>query len=74
MPVRLKKLIGTILLVLLVAIYALLATIIAVANLAESSAWVHLLYFAVTGILWILPAMAIIWWMAQPPKKRSKNR
>ncbi len=74
MPVRLKKLIGTILLVLLVTIYALLATIIAVANLAESSAWVHLLYFAVTGILWILPAMAIIWWMAQPPKKARNKR
>lgn len=74
MPVRLKKLIGTILLVLLVMIYAVLATIIAVAHLAESSAWVHLLYFAVTGILWVLPAMAIIWWMAQPSKKHSPKQ
>ncbi|WP_343314367.1 DUF2842 domain-containing protein [Brucella sp. BE17] len=71
MPVRLKKLIGTVLLVLLVIVYALFATIIAVAHLAESSALVHLLYFFFTGILWVLPAMAIIWWMAQPQRKKQ---
>ena len=71
MPVRLKKLIGTFLLVALVIIYAVFATIIAVAHLAQSSAWVHLLYFFVTGILWVLPAMGIIWWMAQPPRKKQ---
>ncbi|MGU3398382.1 DUF2842 domain-containing protein [Brucellaceae bacterium D45D] len=70
MPVRLKKLIGTVLLVLLVIIYAIFATIIAVAHLAQSSALVHLLYFFFTGILWVLPAMGIIWWMAQPPRKK----
>lgn len=59
------------LLVSLVIIYAVFATIIAVAHLAESSAWVHLLYFFVTGILWVLPAMGIIWWMAQPPRKKQ---
>jgi len=71
MPVRLKKLIGTFLLVSLVIVYAVFATIIAVAHLAESSAWVHLLYFFATGILWVLPAMGIIWWMAQPPRKKQ---
>lgn len=59
------------LLVSLVIIYAVFATIIAVAHLAQSSAWVHLLYFFVTGILWVLPAMGIIWWMAQPPRKKQ---
>ncbi|MFK4823821.1 DUF2842 domain-containing protein [Paenochrobactrum sp. BZR 588] len=71
MPVRLKKLIGTFLLVSLVIIYALLATIIAVAHLGDASVWVHLLYFAITGLLWIVPAMGIIWWMAQPPRSRA---
>ncbi len=60
-------------LVALVIIYAVFATIIAVAHLAQSSAWVHLLYFFVTGILWVLPAMGIIWWMAQPPRKISTD-
>lgn len=70
MPVRLKKLIGTVLLVLLVIVYSILATLIAVAQLAESPAWVHLLYFAVGGLVWILPAMVIIKWMVTEPKPR----
>lgn len=71
MPVRLKKLIGTFLLVTLVIVYAILATIIAVAHLGNSPAWVHLIYFIASGLLWVLPAMAIIWWMAQPPRKKQ---
>ncbi|ASV85144.1 MULTISPECIES: DUF2842 domain-containing protein [Brucella/Ochrobactrum group] len=72
MPVRLKKLIGTFLLVALVIVYAVFATIIAVAQLGNSPAWVHLLYFFFTGILWVLPAMGIIWWMAQPPRPKRR--
>ena len=68
MPIRLKKLIGTFLLVALVVIYALLATMIAVAQLAESGPLVHFAYFLFTGLLWILPAMAIIKWMMVPPR------
>ena len=68
MPIRLKKLIGTFLLVALVTIYALLATMIAVAQLAESGPLVHFAYFLFTGLLWILPAMAIIKWMMLPPR------
>jgi len=66
MPLRLKKLIGTVLLVTLVLVYALVATIVAVAHLAESSWVVHLAYFFFTGLLWVLPAMGIIKWMAGP--------
>jgi hypothetical protein len=68
MPVRVKKLIGTFLLVLLVAAYAILATIIAVARLAESGPLVHLAYFFFTGLLWVLPAMLLIKWMTKPPR------
>lgn len=69
MPVRLRKFIGTILIVALVLLYALLANTIAVATLGESSWWVHLLYFSVTGLIWVLPAMLIIKWMAGPRQK-----
>jgi hypothetical protein len=68
MPVRLRKLIGTVLLVLLVIIYALVATIVAVAQLSESGPFVHLAFFLLSGLLWILPAMAIIKWMIKMPK------
>lgn len=68
MPVRLKKLIGTVLLIVLVIVYALVATLIAVAQLAESGPLAHFAFFLVSGILWILPAMAIIKWMLVQPK------
>lgn len=71
MPVRLKKLIGTILLVLLVIVYAIIATIVAVAQLAESGPLVHLAYFLFTGFLWVLPAMLLIKWMNTPPSKKA---
>ncbi|APH71839.1 DUF2842 domain-containing protein [Aquibium oceanicum] len=71
MPVRLKKFIGSILLVALVVIYALVATAVATARLAESSWVVHLAYFFFTGLLWVLPAMWIIKWMASAPKPRG---
>lgn len=69
MPIRLRKFIGTVLIIILVLVYALLATTIATATLAASPWWVHVLYFTLTGVLWILPAMLIIKWMAGPIRK-----
>ncbi len=73
MPVRIKKLIGTVVLIALVCVYAMAATLFAVSHLGESSAWVHLAYFFFTGFLWVLPAMLIIKWMATEPKRRIKG-
>jgi hypothetical protein len=69
MPIRLRKLIGTILIVVLVLLYALLANTIAVATLADAPSWAQFLYFLLTGLLWVLPAMLIIKWMAGPKAK-----
>jgi hypothetical protein len=65
MPVRLRKFIGMIVLVGLVVLYALVATAVATARLAESPWWIHLAYFLFTGVLWVVPAMFIIKWMAK---------
>ncbi len=63
-----RNIIGAIAMLVLIALYALLATAFAAANLGESSTWVHLAYFFFTGILWIVPAMFIIKWMVGSPK------
>ncbi|MBD8552989.1 DUF2842 domain-containing protein [Rhizobium sp. CFBP 8762] len=70
MPVRLRKLIGTLLILVLVIAYALIATTFASLLLGTSPWWVHLMYFFLTGLLWILPAMLIIRWMEKPVKPR----
>lgn len=66
MPIRLRKFIGSILLVALVIVYAILATIIAVAQFSESGPLVQFSFFLFSGLLWILPAMLLIKWMAGP--------
>ena len=68
MPLRLKKLIGTVLLIVLVIVYAIVATTVAVAQLSESGPVAHLAFFFLTGLLWILPAMGIIKWMMFGPR------
>lgn len=73
MPMRLKKLIGTVLLVVLVIVYAVLATIIAVAQLGQSHWLVHLAYFLFSGLLWVLPAMVLIKWMSTPSKREREQ-
>lgn len=70
MPMRLKKLIGSILLVALVIVYALAATAIAAGRLADSGPVIHLIFFLVSGILWVVPAMGIIRWLILEPRPK----
>lgn len=71
MSVRIKKLIGSLLIIVIAMLYALLATTIAAAKLADSSGWVHLIYFLFTGLFWVVPAMFIISWMTRPSKAKE---
>jgi ABC-type multidrug transport system permease subunit len=71
MPIRLKKLIGTVLLVLLVIVYAIVATLIAVAQFSQSGPMYHLVFFLVSGLLWVLPAMGIIRWLIIEPRPKA---
>ncbi|TIT24494.1 MAG: DUF2842 domain-containing protein [Mesorhizobium sp.] len=73
MPIRLKKLIGSFLLVVLVIVYALVASIVAVAQLAESGPWAHFIFFLLSGLLWVLPAMGIIKWLILEPRPKSRG-
>jgi RsiW-degrading membrane proteinase PrsW (M82 family) len=72
MPPRLRKLIGTVLIIILVIVYALVATTVASATLGESPWWIHLIYFLFTGLFWILPAMLIIKWMEKPGRRPDR--
>ncbi|WP_040325747.1 DUF2842 domain-containing protein [Aurantimonas manganoxydans] len=69
MPVRTRKLIGAVVLIVLVIVYAVVATAMATLYLPTASGWVHLAYFFFTGILWVVPAMFIIAWMERVPRK-----
>jgi hypothetical protein len=70
MPDRLRKLIGSIVLVIFVIIYALIVMTIAAAKLPGSSGLAQLAFYLVTGLAWVVPAGALIYWM-QKPRRRT---
>ena len=68
MHIRMRKLIGTIALLALVTVWALLAMAFAQFTLPAQSAWVAMLFYAVAGLGWVLPAMPIVAWMQRPDR------
>jgi len=67
MPIRLRKFIGAILLILLVVTWALLAMALAQSPLVRANGVIEALYYVVAGLGWVLPAMPLIKWMTGPP-------
>lgn len=63
MPIRLRKFIGMIALVTLVVVYALVVITIPIQNI---SGFLQAIYYVVAGLLWVIPAGAIIAWMEKP--------
>ena len=63
MRARTRKFIGAILLVIALPVYSMVAVGAAGAMLADQSVLVQTLFFLVTGLVWVLPAMALISWM-----------
>lgn len=66
MSPRLRKLIGVIVLVAFVCIYALTAMTLAAAKLPGTSGLTQLAFYAVAGLIWVIPAAALISWMSKP--------
>jgi Protein of unknown function (DUF2842) len=74
MPQKVRKMVGAAILIALITIYALVASAIAVARLADSPPWVHFAYFLITGLAWVLPAMMIVSWMLKPDRGQTDQR
>jgi hypothetical protein len=66
-----RKFIGMIVLVIFVIVYAFFAMVIGDMTLQQASTWVRLLYYAIAGLVWVIPAGAIIWWMEKSGKPRT---
>jgi hypothetical protein len=66
MTKRTRKFIGTILMLILVCVWALVAMMIAQFKVREIAGIAEFLYYVIAGIGWILPAMLLIKWMEKP--------
>jgi Protein of unknown function (DUF2842) len=65
MPIRLRKFIGTIALLVLVVVWALLAMGLAQVPAIHDNNALAAAYYVVAGIGWVLPAMPIVSWMSR---------
>ncbi len=63
---RRRKLIGTVLLVTLVSVYALIAMAVGSVAMADKGRVVQLVFFTIVGLGWVVPAALIVWWMERP--------
>ena len=68
MSIRARKLIGTVALLLLVAVWSLLTMALAQSALTDINGWVAAIFYIVAGLGWVLPAMPLISWMVKPAK------
>lgn len=66
-----KKLIGTVVILLWVPVYALVAMRVGISVLPEASPWVELLYYAIAGTAWIIPIGLMLPWMSRGPRAKD---
>ena len=69
MSPRIKKLIGTVLMLIWLPIYALICMGVAVRVLPHAAWYVALLYYALAGTLWIVPIGLSLPWMHREPAR-----
>ncbi len=67
---RTKKLIGTIVLLVWLPLYALAAMRVGLAVLPEAGSFLTLVYYALAGTVWILPVGLMLPWMHREPNPR----
>ncbi|MBI1358821.1 MAG: DUF2842 domain-containing protein [Alphaproteobacteria bacterium] len=62
MPPRVRKIIGSLTLVVWVLAYVYVAAVIG-DMLAKTPWWVKLIYFPIAGLAWVLPLKPLLKWM-----------
>jgi Protein of unknown function (DUF2842) len=66
MSIRLRKLIGAVVLILLVTSWVLLAMAVAQFPVIKANAVIEAVYYVLAGLGWVLPAMPLVRWMSRP--------
>jgi predicted membrane channel-forming protein YqfA (hemolysin III family) len=68
MTKRTRKLIGTVLILIFICLYAPIAMAIAEGRILEAPKLVQTLAYIALGLVWVLPVMPLIRWMEKPDK------
>jgi hypothetical protein len=70
MTIRTRKFLGTIALLMLVAVWSLLGMAVAQMPWLANSGLLQAIFYVVAGMGWVLPAMPIVSWMVRPDLQR----
>ncbi len=65
MPIRLRKFLGTVTLLVLVIVWALVAMALAQVPAVRDNSYLSVAYYVIAGLGWVLPAMPIVAWMSR---------
>ena len=68
MGVRIRKLIGTVVMLAFIFFYALVAMAVAEGRISEAPKLIQTLAYIVLGLIWIVPLMPLVRWMAKQEK------
>ncbi len=68
MGTRARKLIGTVVMLAFICFYALFAMAVAEGRISEAPKLIQTVAYIVLGLIWIVPLMPLIRWMAKPDK------
>lgn len=66
---RQRKFVGTVILLVFLTIYSLVAALVGAAILPASSKLLQLGFYVVAGLAWTVPAGLLIRWMQRPDAK-----
>ena len=70
MPIRQRKLIGAVALIVLVVTWALVAMALAQSPVVKAHGLIEVIYYVLAGLGWVLPAMPLVKWMSRPDAGR----
>jgi Protein of unknown function (DUF2842) len=70
MPIRIRKLIGAVALIVLVLVWTLTAMAVAQFPVVKAYGLVETIYYMLAGLGWVLPAMPLIRWMTRGERRR----
>jgi hypothetical protein len=68
MKIRTRKLLGTVALLLLAAVWSLMGMTVAQMPWLANSGVLQAVFYVVAGMGWVLPAMPIVSWMSRPDR------
>ena len=68
MPVRLRKFIGAVVLLVFLTIYALAVMAFAANHMQDADKVMDGAFYVVAGLAWVLPAGLLVTWMQRPDR------